>query len=248
MGINDRDNPEATIQMGLSKLIKACKSKFPNSTLYLPLVSYSDNLSHGQTQEFKGSKFSLRGFRNADPPTAAQGRLCHGHPLDDGMCQQDTASLDGLFKLNSGNGSNVGPTSKPQQGILNLSNYHLTSAEKSVLMKGLNFVPTPSSISKTPILRAATEFGRKIKLNYIFKNPNRTFIFDNRTREPFTNKSNWDPPNKMIPETILTKINQMENEIKELAITKEKPNCPPEEIKAIKKIEKETQYNHQKSR
>ncbi len=103
-------------------------------------------------------------------------------------------------------------------------------------MKGLNFVPTPSSISKTPILRAATEFGRKIKLNYIFKNPNRTFIFDNRTREPFTNKSNWDPPNKMIPDTILTKINQMENEIKELAITKEKPNCPPEEIKALKKL------------
>ena len=103
-------------------------------------------------------------------------------------------------------------------------------------MKGFNFVPTPLSISKTPILRAATEFGRKIKLNYIFKNPKQTFVFDNRTWDTFTNKSNWDAPNKMIPETILAQINQMENEIKELAITKEKANCPPEEIKALKNL------------
>ncbi len=61
VGINDRDNAEATIQMGLSKLIKACKSKFPNSTLYLPLVSYSDNLSPRQIQSLKVLNSHFRG-------------------------------------------------------------------------------------------------------------------------------------------------------------------------------------------
>ena len=44
---------------------------------------------------------------------------------------------------------------------------------------------------------------------------------------------NWDESSKRIPEAILAKFNQMQNEIKDLSIPKEKPNCSAEEIKSL---------------
>ncbi len=60
-------------------------------------------------------------------------------------------------------------------------------------------------------------------------------------------RGKFDQPNKMIPETISVKINYMGNKINELAITKGKPNCLPEQIRALKKFEKKPQYHHQKN-
>ena len=113
--------------------------------------------------------------------------------------------------------------------IVNLSSHALNPSETSVLQKGLNFVPTPKQISHTPFLKAASQFGRRIKLI-------RNFHYNKMRREPFIPKSDWTPSDERVPKDILQPISDMENEIRKLPIPKFKPNLTVQETKAIETL------------
>jgi hypothetical protein len=111
----------------------------------------------------------------------------------------------------------------------------LSNEEQSVLEKGLNFIPTPTEIDKDKIQVAIAEFGRKVKLAYHFAGGTRY------VRPKFMPKSEWTPPDCKIHPNILKKLDEMENEIKDLQIKKGYPNLKIGELRAIKKLK----YNSQ---
>ena len=56
--------------------------------------------------------------------------------------------------------------SKIGKTVINLSRTKLNESELKLLDKGLNYIPTPKSITKIPILEAANQFGHRLKLTH----------------------------------------------------------------------------------
>ena len=116
--------------------------------------------------------------------------------------------------------------------IVNLSDKKLSTTEKSLLDKGLNFIPVPTKINKSKILQAVSDLGRKIKLAYVFRDGTKF----SRKKTKFVNKSKWTPPDNKINKAVLEKIDQMVQEIQQLRIEKEYPNLKTSELRALKKL------------
>ena len=62
-----------------------------------------------------------------------------------------------------------------------------------------------------------------------------------RKKREFRKKSNWIPPDKLFPPALSEKLQEMENEIKSLRISKENPNLKKSELRALKKLKND--YN-----
>ena len=122
------------------------------------------------------------------------------------------------------------PASQIGNTVINLSKLTLSQSEFDVLNKGLNFIPRPKSISRIPILEAATNFGRRLKLNYHFRG-SQTF---HRTK--FTAKSNWTPDDKNIHKNVLDCIDKIHNDIQQLDIPFQNSNLSPSEITSIRNL------------
>ena len=106
----------------------------------------------------------------------------------------------------------------------------LNQSEFDVLNKGLNFIPRPKSISRTPILEAATSFGRRLKLNYHFRGSQ---MFH---RTKFTAKSTWTPDAKNIPRNVLDCIDKINDDIQQLEIPFQKSNLSPSELTSLRAL------------
>lgn len=128
------------------------------------------------------------------------------------------------------------PGSKLGKEVVNLSDFPLTNSEESLLERGLCFVPAPVSISHTPLLRAASEFGRKLKLTKFFYSNVPSPIDHTDINQPFTIKSDWTPPDALIPSQIHTTISEMKDEISNLKIPRPPPNLTLSEQRAIKSL------------
>ncbi len=135
-------------------------------------------------------------------------------------------------KLGTSKG-NADHTSSPAglgTNIVNLSSKVLSPEEKSILEKGLNFIPTPADVDRDRIQVAVAEFGRKVKLAYHFEGGTRF------TRPRFMPKSQWTPSDNKIHPNILKRLDEMEKEIKDLRVRKGYPNLKVGELRAIKKL------------
>ena len=75
--------------------------------------------------------------------------------------------------------------------VVNLSSRILNKAEVSLLSKGLQFVPTPKNINLSKIKEELEIFGRKLRLEWYFRNDERDLITN-----PFKKKSKFNPKNK----------------------------------------------------
>ena len=85
-------------------------------------------------------------------------------------------------------------THKQIDNIVNLTNTKISPAERSLLLRGLSFVPTPESTPKRDIMQGLSEFIRKMKLRLHFHfHP----IADDK--EPFKIKSAWEPSEVTYP-------------------------------------------------
>lgn len=132
------------------------------------------------------------------------------------------------FKLLNSEGVHH-PGTKTGNEVINLSSHNLSSAENNLLQKGLKFVPTPANITHSPFLKAASDFGRKIKLI-------RFFHYKRWCTEPFTPKSIWEPPTSKIPPDIIKTISDIEKDIGNLSIPKFHANIPEAEKTAIQDL------------
>ena len=77
------------------------------------------------------------------------------------------------------------------KNVINLSRRNLSSAEISLLSKGLTFVPTANKINQAKLKRELEEYGRKLSLMWYFRYDERSF-----SQERFKPKSNFNPRNK----------------------------------------------------
>ena len=75
--------------------------------------------------------------------------------------------------------------------VVSLSSRILNKAEVSLLSKGVQFVPTPKNINLSKIKEELEIFGRKLRLEWYFRNDERDLITN-----PFKKKSKFNPKNK----------------------------------------------------
>ncbi|XP_072043164.1 uncharacterized protein [Amphiura filiformis] len=117
-------------------------------------------------------------------------------------------------------------------------NLALTEDERSVLSKGLNFVPLDYSPKEFDIRQDVDAFYRRLRLKYHFQDesPN-----DNSDPDPFENlqpkRSTWTPPpgeNKIIDKVINRCRDELEPYLKSKATYK--PNMSQNELSALKKL------------
>lgn len=139
------------------------------------------------------------------------------------------------FKLVASEGRND-PGPKLGKEVVNLSDLTLTDSEESILQRGLRFVPAPGQINHTPLLRAASEFGRRLKLTKYFYSNVPHSVDPIGTTQPFSIKSDWTPPDALIPTQILSAISEIEQEFSNLKIPRPPPNLAPSEQRAIKSL------------
>ena len=99
-----------------------------------------------------------------------------------------------------------------------------------MLEKGLNFIPTPKNITKTPILEAATKFSRHLKLAYQFRK-SKAFV-----RQKFIPKSTWAPNDKDMPEEVLQTIEKINTDLSNLKVPYHQNNLSGNEFQSLKNI------------
>ena len=75
--------------------------------------------------------------------------------------------------------------------VFNLSQKTLSPLEIKVLEKGLEFSPTPSSINEVDLRRVISDFTRKMRCKWFFRNERQENVSE--TSE-FKSKSTWNPP------------------------------------------------------
>ena len=97
--------------------------------------------------------------------------------------------------------------------------------------KGLNFIPTPKQISKTPILEAASQFGRRLKIAYHFRKSK----FNHKPNK-FIEKSKWEPPDKSMPSDILETIQNINTDLKNMEASMQPRNLSKLEDLALKEL------------
>ena len=82
-------------------------------------------------------------------------------------------------------------TSYNHTHIVNLSSHSLSKSESSILSKGLNFVPTPSSPSDTSLFKESMKsYARSLRLIFFFRNSTNTLGY----KHPYKPPSSWIPP------------------------------------------------------
>ena len=85
-----------------------------------------------------------------------------------------------MFKLNDGSESNQdslpivsSPPSSSASGLLNL--YKLNSGCKSLLAKGIKYIPAPRVTKRIEVEEAYSNFARRLKLSFFFHRPKANF-------------------------------------------------------------------------
>ena len=103
--------------------------------------------------------------------------------------------------------------------IVNLSSKDLTDSEKALLARGLKFIPTPDSVSKSDILDTHTDFARKIKLSYFFHG-----MPDRGHNGLFKQKSSWEPPEGLLPPEIVGELDELKVKLGRINVLSETSN------------------------
>lgn len=140
---------------------------------------------------------------NSVPCLADQLNLPTPPPLSDDICpasQSSPQEMPGNLPMQEESTSKDQPNNEPKttdnEPIMNLSNYCLKEAEISVLQKGLTFCPTPK-LDHFDLVKDTLEFGRKIRLQHYFSQPENSVTNANDIAPCLTRfqpKSDWQPP------------------------------------------------------
>ena len=112
---------------------------------------------------------------------------------------------EGEEENSEGNNGNIQPNVDRIEGkfvsknVVNLSKRVLSTAEISLLSKGLKFIPTPNSINIAKIKENLEVFGRKLRLKWHFRNQDNFSPTD-----PFVEKSKFNPKSDSMIEVYLS--------------------------------------------
>ena len=106
------------------------------------------------------------------------------------------------------------PPSSSASGLLNLSKYELNSGCKSLLAKGLKYIPAPRVTKRIKVEEAYSNFARRLKLSFFFHNKK------SRTRDQkFRAKSNFIPAGPIDP-VLKLELDHLERSLGSLELKK----------------------------
>jgi len=116
--------------------------------------------------------------------------------------------------------------------ITNLSSIHLSSAETSLLAKGLNFIPTCCDLTQKELLDSFDDFVTRLRASTTYREPHKR---DNKQGLEFPHRRVTEHlPIHQSPQIEGT-LNQMKLTLTKLKKTEyQKPNLTKEERKALK--------------
>ena len=117
--------------------------------------------------------------------------------------------------------------------VINLFTRILSKAKISLLSKGLEFIPTPTSVNKALIKEERECFGRKLRLLWHFRNEESINISN-----PFNKKSTFNPKGK--DAAIELYLSRLEEEIMATDTKLSYSNLTKEERLAIKSLRDDT--------
>ena len=103
------------------------------------------------------------------------------------------------------------------KNVVNLSKRNLNDAKISLLLKGLNFVPTCNNIDKAKLKMELEAFGRMLRLKWHFRNENKDIH-----RDMFKLKCKFNPCNK--DAAIELYLSSLEEKLMKVEVPKDKFN------------------------
>ena len=118
--------------------------------------------------------------------------------------------------------------------VKKVKKYPLSDIEQNVWNKDINFIPTPKNVTQIPIMEAASNFGRWLKIAYHFRKSK----FKDHS-EYFIDKSKLDtplPPDKSIPSDILDTIQNTNTDLTNREVPKQPQNLSNAELTALKHL------------
>ena len=237
-GLNDKTLAPSTTNVALGKIINKAKRIFPGSEIYLAQIAFSSKLPISEQNNLKIMNDKIKSLATQAnikyipciPANKFEVGSDNIHWKEN--CAQGCpfGTLFRPFTLDPDHGSEP---RVPQLGksVINLSKYPLSDIEQSVLDKGLNFIPTPKNVTKIPIMEAASNFGRRLKIAYHFRESK-----VNHQPEKFIDKSKWEPPDKSMLSEILETIQNINTDLTNMEVPKHTQNLPNAELAALKQL------------
>ena len=225
----DNDLPDRLMTLGLTNL--------PS---YLPSVSFASLVSvllpSGRLSEDTPNLIALCSISDSYHSTTLNSNLSK-HNEDSGS-EIDTSS-ESLPDGNSTDTNEAKLTDGRYEGkfvspnVINLSGRSLSKAEISLLSKGLKFIPTSNFVNKTVLKEELEVFGRKLRLNWHFRNEEKSETFNR-----FRPKSKFNPKGK--DAAIEIYLSRLEEAILALDTNVKYSNITKEEREALKSLQKDT--------
>ena len=125
-----------------------------------------------------------------------------------------------------------------------MANFSLTESEKTLLALGLKFIPTPDPVDKAAIWEGYHDFSRKVKLSHFFQNKRDD---RNNANRLFTEKSSWEPDNKLLPEEILDELERLKIKLGRIKPITENPNISQDQLQALDDLKRQHQLVFKKA-
>lgn len=123
------------------------------------------------------------------------------------------------------------------KSVVNLSDENLSDLEINVLSKGLSFIPTPADVNIDSFKSSIADFNRKIRLSYFWSHRDMTSKYDDDyVKLPFTGKSDWEPPDQLVPAQVHDILSELDTKVSEMQPIKDKINVSAGQVNALKQL------------
>lgn len=121
--------------------------------------------------------------------------------------------------------------------VLLAPNYNLTEPQRTVLSKGLFFIPALGIGKKANILNDIQQYHRKVKLAIHFRDSE-----TQREKKPFTGPSKWTPRLDQLPAEVAIWVREdMKSFKRHYRVSTETQNISPAEVAALRDLQHSTQ-------
>ena len=99
------------------------------------------------------------------------------------------------------------------------------------MAKGLKFIPKPSKSSKENVVKALSDFSRRVKLTEFFKILK---IGSDSNHSKFREKSQWTPSDKLIDDYTLQKLSELIVDVNKIDLKQYGKNMSKADYRALK--------------
>lgn len=231
LGINHIHQSLSSTSRAINKTLKIFSTTFPDSQLLIPLINFDPLLPECQRNWLEQfNSFLCNHHPQLVIPLLPQSLFSttqHNHT----QWNTNTANLmlQHWIKYTSKFGCSLLPMD--ESSFLNLSHFTLDPSHEELLSLGLKFVPTPTRVLPQEIQLSLDSFSRRLKLIYHFRKSERAPL-------PFIPPSSFTPHESILPQSLLTSIDQFYQIPQNINFVPEENNLSPLLRKALDTLSK----------